>query len=86
MARGRRFYSLARPAPLSRAEEARGHGAFIPSQAKTMAVALAKQTIAWAARGMQMQLPYRQKIPSEPKTWAIPNNAARDRRSTKSMS
>jgi hypothetical protein len=50
-----------------------------------MAVALLRQTMAWAASGAPMQLPHKQKIPREPRTRAIPNNATCDRRSAKLM-
>jgi hypothetical protein len=59
--------------------------ASIASQASTMAVALPRQTIASAATGAPRQLPYKQKIPTEPKTRAIAVSATRDRRTAKLM-
>jgi hypothetical protein len=49
------------------------------------AVALARQTIASAARGAPIQLPYKQKIPREPRTRAIAVSATRDRRTAELM-
>ena len=54
-------------------------------QARTIAIALPRQTIALAARGAPIKLRYKQKIPSEPRTGAIPNHATPDRRSAKFM-
>jgi hypothetical protein len=54
-------------------------------QARTIAIALPRQTIALAARGAPIKLLYKQKIPSEPRTGAIPNHATPDRRSAKFM-
>src|ERR1700722_11621591 len=63
----------------------RSQRASVAGQARTMAVALPRQTMASAARGAPIQLPYKQKIPREPRTRATPNNATRDRRSAKLM-
>ena len=62
-----------------------GQPGSIPSRARTMAAALPRQTMAWAARCAPMQLSHKQKIPTEPRTSAIPNNATRDKRSVKFM-
>src|SRR5215831_6440315 len=63
----------------------RSQRASVAGHARTIAVALPRQTIASAATGVPIQLPYKQKIPREPRTRAIPNNATRDRRSAKLM-
>jgi hypothetical protein len=75
--------------PSSRSEgvpsSPRSQRASVAGQARTMAVALPRQTMASAARGAPIQLPYKQKIPREPRTRATPNNATRDRRSATLM-
>jgi hypothetical protein len=54
----------------------RSQRASVAGQARTMAVALARQTIASAARGAPIQLPCKQKIPREPRTRAIAVSAS----------
>jgi hypothetical protein len=67
------------------AKRAGQRASVLSPQARTIAITLPRQTIALAARGAPIQLLYKQKIPSEPRTRAIPNHATRDRRSAKFM-